>query len=150
MFPVSENHSIGRFEPRRRAREDIGHSEKLVWAVNEARLANFLTPRDCPRVTFYAKGDTTPEDIDRFIGNSRVTSVIAIEHGWLHRMNETRLAVYRILPNLWPLGDAVKSSSLGFSMCRMRNAISSGSSRKNRDFGIPTQQAAVHLWSWLG
>ena len=29
----------------------------------------------------------------------------------------------RVLPNLWNLCDAIVVSSLGYSMCRMRNAI---------------------------
>ncbi|HKM43470.1 MAG TPA: hypothetical protein VJZ70_05715, partial [Limnochordia bacterium] len=32
-------------------------------------------------------------------------------------------AELRILPNLWGLFDAIVASSLGYSMCRMRNAL---------------------------
>ncbi len=168
LFHVSEDESIEQFEPRRPTRQDLDQNTKLVWAINEARLVNFLTPRDCPRVTFYATPDSTQEDIDRYIGNTDVSSVIAIEHAWFRRMKETRLTIYefdptgftlqdaiagyyvsdkiqvpigmatindlyaaifernaelRVLPNLWPLCKVVKSSSLGYSMCRMKNAI---------------------------
>jgi hypothetical protein len=168
LFHVSEDESIEQFEPRRPTRQDLDQNTKLVWAINEARLVNFLTPRDCPRVTFYATPDSTPEDIDRYIGNTDVSSVIAIERAWFRKMQETRLTIYefdptgfilqdaiagyyvsdkiqvpigvttindlyaaifarnaelRVLPNLWSLCNTIKSSSLGYSMCRMRNAI---------------------------
>lgn len=170
LFHVSEEENIMSFEPRRPSRQDLDQSIKLVWAINEARLVNFLTPRDCPRVTFYARQNSRVEDVEKFIGNTGVDSVIAIEHGWFRRMMDTKLTIYefnptdfilqdeiagyyvstkpqvpigvtavddlfaaiferntelRVLPNLWQLCDAVKSSSLGYSMCRMRNALPS-------------------------
>ncbi len=168
LFHVSENHEIDRFEPRTPMRPDLDRSIKLVWAISESRLVNFLTPRDCPRVTYYALPESTPDDISRFLGSTNVHAVIAIESRWFQRMKGTRLAIYefdpkdfvlqdaiagyyvstspqvpigveivddlfsaifardcelRVLPNLWPLCNAVKASSLGFSMCRMRNAL---------------------------
>lgn len=168
LFHVSEDEKIERFEPRRPIRQDVHQNTKLVWAISEARLVNFLTPRECPRVTFHKAPHSTAEDIDRFIGSTDVSAVIAIEHAWFPKMQETRLTIYefdpggfvlqdaiagyyvsekvqvpigattiddlfaaifdrnaelRVLPNLWSLCKAVKSSSLGYSMCRMRNAI---------------------------
>lgn len=34
-----------------------------------------------------------------------------------------RNAELRVLPNLWSMCDAIQASSLGYSMCRMRNAV---------------------------
>ena len=168
LFHASEEESIARFEPRKPTRQDLDPNVNLVWAIEEAKLVNFLTPRDCPRVTYYAKPDSTEKDIERFIGNNGTNSVIAIEYGWFQLMRKTKLTIYefdpgefilkdeiagyyvstkpqipigkmivddlfsaiferqtelRVLPNLWDLCDAIVVSSLGYSMCRMRNAI---------------------------
>lgn len=143
-------------------------SIKLVWAINEDRLVNFLTPRDCPRVTFHARETSTREDAEKYIDSRGVHSVLAIEHAWFERMLNTTLYIYefnptnfvlqddvagyyvstkseapivvtridnlfaalfernvevRILPSLWDLRDKIVNSTLGFSFCRMRNAL---------------------------
>jgi hypothetical protein len=162
LFHVSEESGIERFEPR----AIDGTSEPLVWAIDGDRLRNYLVPRECPRVTYYAGVDTSQEDIDRFIGSS--TAVVAVEHAWLARLRSARLHCYqlptdtfesrdscagyfvsrapvvpldvrviddclseligrgvevRVISNLWHLRDAVVSSTLQFSLIRMRNAL---------------------------
>ena len=162
LFHVSEEPHIRRFEPRLAQ----GVSEPVVWAIDDARLRNYLVPRDCPRVTYYAGPDTTEADVRRFLGSS--PAVVAIEEGWLMRLQSSRLYCYhlprqgfecidecagywvsrepvvpvrteviedpveelerrgvdlRLLPNLWPLRDAVVASTLLFSIIRMRNAL---------------------------
>ena len=52
LFHVSEQANIGEFVPRCPARGDLDPAVALVWAIDEARLPNYLTPRDCPRVTY--------------------------------------------------------------------------------------------------
>lgn len=168
LFHVSETADIPYFEPRAPYRFDLDQSVRLVWAISEKRLMNFLTPRDCPRVTFYAKESSTRDDVNRLIGSKEVTAVVAIEQQWFRAMLDTILYVYefdpayftlqdemagyyvstrrevpskvtkvddlfaaqffhnvevRLLPNLWDLRDMVVASSLGFSMCRMGNAL---------------------------
>ena len=137
----------------------------MVWAVAESHLLNFLTPRDCPRITFRAGPGTTPADRERFLlGAERV---VALEAAWLPRLNACRLHIYempretfeealpeagywisreavtplgvevrggllqalgaagaevRLLTDFWPLHDAVRESSLQFSILRRRNA----------------------------
>jgi hypothetical protein len=66
----------------------------VVWAVNEAKLRNYLLPRDCPRVTFFAGDRTTAEDRERFLGSSEV--VIAFESAWLERVRNAKLYCYHI------------------------------------------------------
>lgn len=167
LFHVSEEPDIKVFEPRTPIRDDLDKGIKLVWAITENRLMNFLTPRDCPRVTFYVKHDSRPDDIQRFIGSSKVNAVVAIEHDWFDRFIGTSLYLYefntsnfvmqdevagyyvstqvevpisitkvdnlfhalfdlnvevRLLPNLWELCNTIKSSSLGYSFCRMKLA----------------------------
>lgn len=162
LFHVSEESGIERFEPR--APEDGG--EPVVWAIDALRLRNYLLPRECPRVTYYARRETTPADVERFLGSS--LAVVAVESGWLERLRYCRLYCYhlppetfecidecagyfvsrvpvmparievfddpivellrrgielRFVPSLWPLRDAVVTSSLQFSLIRMRNAL---------------------------
>ncbi|MEM0914495.1 MAG: DUF6886 family protein [Planctomycetota bacterium] len=90
LFHVSEESGIEVFEPRTGA--DGG--EAVVWAVREDRLSNYLVPRDCPRVTYYAADRTTDADIARFLGSSRC--VLAIESAWLSRVRQARLFCYRL------------------------------------------------------
>jgi hypothetical protein len=161
LFHVSEESGIERFEPRPSPYTD----EPVVWAIDADRLRNYLLPRDCPRVTYYAGPDTTVADVERFLGPS--PAVVAVESAWLERLRSCRLYCYhlppetfecldecagyfvsrqpvvpaqvqvvedllaallgrgvelRFLPDLWPLRDAVVSSTLRFSLIRMRNA----------------------------
>src|SRR5438876_611522 len=83
---------FGTFEPR--ASEGIG--EPVVWAIDAARLRNYLVPRDCPRVTYYAGRDTSDADVDRFLGSS--AAVLAIEREWLERVRACRLHCYHMPP----------------------------------------------------
>ncbi len=162
VFHVSEDRSIERFEPR--APEQGG--DPVVWAIDDRRLRNYLLPRECPRVTYYAGRQTTHADVERLLGLS--VAVIAIEREWFARVRSCRLYCYhlppetfecvdacagyfvsrvpvtpvcvevvddpisemlrrgvelRIVPNLWPLRDAVAESSLQFSFIRMRHAL---------------------------
>lgn len=162
LFHISEESSIERFEPR--ASESV--SEPVVWAVDANRVRNYLLPRECPRVTFYAGRETRKVEAEQFLGTS--SAVIAVESGWLERLRSCRLYCYhlppdsfecldecagyfvsplpvvpafvelfddplaellkrevelRFTPNLWFLHDAVASSTLQFSMIRMRNAL---------------------------
>jgi hypothetical protein len=162
LFHVSEEFGIQRFDPRPSQYAD----EPVVWAIDADRLCNYLLPRDCPRVTYYAGSETTAADVERFLGSS--LAVIAIESAWLERLRSSRLYCYdlpsetfecvdecagyfvsrrpvvpsqvqvvddlfaalvglgvelRFVPNLWSLRDAVVSSTLRFSLIRMRNAL---------------------------
>ena len=90
VYHVSEEAGIDRFEPRRTS--DDGKA--LVWAIDAARLHNYLVPRDCPRVTFYAGPRTSSDDRERFLGSS--TAVIAIEAGWFARLRSCRLFCYHL------------------------------------------------------
>jgi hypothetical protein len=90
LYHASEEPGIERFDPR----PATGLDYPVVWAVSEERLRNYLLPRDCPRVTFFAGPKTSPEDIARFLGSS--PAVVAIEAGWLDRVRQTRLYCYRL------------------------------------------------------
>ena len=90
LFHVSETPGIERFEPRVSERAP----QPLVWAIDADHLRNYLVPRECPRVTYYAGPETSAADIDRFLGSS--TAVVAIERGWLERLQSCRLYCYHL------------------------------------------------------
>jgi hypothetical protein len=92
LFHVSEESGIERFEPR----PSEYASEPVVWAIDAARLRNYLVPRECPRVTFYAGRETTADDVERFLGSS--PAVVAVESGWLERLRSCRLYCYHLPP----------------------------------------------------
>ena len=48
LFHVSEEPDIEVFAPRLPKRKNLDPTVGLVWAIDEQRLSNFLTPRDCP------------------------------------------------------------------------------------------------------
>jgi len=168
LFHISEEDGIEKFDPRPSPSFFAEIEGDVVFAISGKLLHNYLLPRDCPRVTYYAGPATSPEDRQTFLGQSRATHVVAIEAGWLQRVKATTLYCYefppgnftridevagyyisyqqeipvsrrriddilgellkgnvelRILPELWTLANAVKESSLSFSLIRMRNAV---------------------------
>jgi hypothetical protein len=92
LYHVSEEPQIDRFDPRPSPLVDGA----VVWAVDEEHLRNYVLPRECPRVTFYAGPQTTPTDRERFLGRS--TSVVAIESGWVQHLQQMPLYCY-LLPS---------------------------------------------------
>jgi hypothetical protein len=102
LFHVSDIAGITRFEPRADA-----HGRHLVWAIGESRLHNYLLPRDCPRVTYYATAATTAADRAAFFSASNAESVIAIEKTWLPALQNSALHVYELASETFQLEDAV-------------------------------------------
>lgn len=106
LFHVSEEPNITVFEPRLPSREDLDPKVGLVWALDEAHLPNFLTPRNCPRVTWHVGQQTTKADIEAcFSGSCRHD--VAIESAWFERMRNTTLYLYEFDPEPFVLQDAV-------------------------------------------
>jgi hypothetical protein len=93
LFHVSEEPGIGRFEPRPNYRV----AGEMVWAVDAPHLVNFLTPRDCPRITFGRGPRTTADDAARFLGGAR--RVVAFEAAWLERVRSCVLQIYELPPS---------------------------------------------------
>jgi hypothetical protein len=56
----------------------------------------FWFPRDCPRGCIWPVSTTTPEDRERFFGQSGAGRVHVIEADWLERMRTCRLYAYRL------------------------------------------------------
>ena len=94
LFHISEEPDIKVFEPRLPTREDLDQNIGLVWAIDEARLPNYLTPRDFPRVTYHAGSQTTDHDKKRFFSSSDVSHAIAVESKWYQTIKSTTLYLY--------------------------------------------------------
>ena len=107
LFHVSEEPDISVFHPRLPVRQDLDPTVGLVWAIDEARLPNFLTPRDCPRVTYHVGDSTTEEDWRRFFTSPGNSHAVIIESGWLDRMRNTTLYLYEFDPHDFELQDAI-------------------------------------------
>jgi hypothetical protein len=119
LFHVSERGDIDRFEPRPgsasvrrdpsgrlivdRTHETPSGAFSAVWAVDAEHLRNYLLPRDCPRVTFYAGPKTTVGDRERFLGSS--AAVVAIERHWLERLRRCRLYCYHLPADTFECAD---------------------------------------------
>ena len=97
LFHVSEQPDIVRLEPRPPASQS-GLGEDVVWAVDDEHLQNYLLPRECPRVTFYALPTSDAVDVERLMRHTSARFVVAIESGWLPIVRATRLYVYELPP----------------------------------------------------
>ena len=98
LFHVSDRPGITRFEPRPPPPGNTTHTGRMVWAVGQRLLHNYLVPRDCPRVTFYTGPKTSAEDAERFLGITTARHVVAIETAWLQALRTESLYIYA-LPN---------------------------------------------------
>ena len=92
LFHISEDPAIPLFVPRPSAYT----TEPVVWAITPERLVNYLLPRDCPRVCFWARPDSTLGDRQTLLGDD--AAVVAIEAGWLERVQQARLHCYTMPP----------------------------------------------------
>jgi hypothetical protein len=167
LFHISEQPGISIFNPRPSPSHFDNISGDIVFAISEDLLHNYLLPRDCPRVTFYAGLNTSDKDRQRFLGNTKADHVLIVESGWYQRIKQTVLYCYefapedfilidecagyyvsykpvvpvgvividdilavllnrnielRFTPSLIEIAEAVRESSLQFSLIRMRNA----------------------------
>jgi len=104
---VSEDPTITQFDPR----PSQFTENPVVWAVDEWHLHNYLLPRDCPRVTYYALPSSKPEDVAKYLGSSR--DVIAVEGKWLPRIQACHLTVYHFAPT----GFSIQDEGAGYWVC---------------------------------
>jgi len=107
LFHVSEEPDIEVFYPRSPARKDLDPNVGLVWSIDEEHLPNFLTPRDCPRVTYHVSPSTSLEDRAKFFSSSGVCHAVVVENGWYHRILNTVLYLYEFDPRGFSLLDPV-------------------------------------------
>ncbi len=93
LFHVSEEPGIAEFRPRPPPSPDAGVKEDAVWAIDHVHLPNYLTPRDCPRVTYGRGPQTTDVDAARFLTGT-AGRIVTIEHAWLDALISTPIYVY--------------------------------------------------------
>ncbi|SEO64021.1 hypothetical protein SAMN05192574_11086 [Mucilaginibacter gossypiicola] len=167
LFHISEQPGISIFTPRPSPSNFDNITGDVVFAISDQLLHNYLLPRDCPRVTFYAGTNTIDANKQKFMGNTTASHIVAVESGWYQKIKETTLYCYeflpddfmlidecagyyvsykpalpiavtvigdimaallnrdielRFMPSLTDIADAVRNSSLRFSLIRMRNA----------------------------
>jgi hypothetical protein len=106
LFHVSEENNINVFVPRNPTRPDLDPLTPLVWAISEKCLPNFLTPRNCPRVTYYIGDRATEMDIATFLSSKDEKHVVAIEYKDVESLIATSLYLYEFDPSSFELQDA--------------------------------------------
>ena len=140
LFHVSEEADIRRFEPRRPTRVDLDPETGLVWAIDEKHLPNFLAPRDCPRVTYSVREDTTTEDRERFFTSKNATHALILEHGWLNALRSTTLYLYEFDP----AGFILQDGAAGYYIATTTQVPPHRSRRHSGGTGAPRGGAALY------
>ena len=105
LYHISEEPNIERFEPRL-PRSDVGPVEPVVWAIDEEHVHNYLLPRGCPRVTFYALPSSTLADVERLLTGTSARFVVAIEARWLPVVQGTQLYQYDLPADTFEVHEA--------------------------------------------
>lgn len=101
LFHVSDEGPFDVMIPRPSPAGTPYAGREWVWAVDEAHLAHYLLPRQCPRVCWAA----TPAPGDPLLG-SPAARVVVVEHRWASRLLRARLNVHRLDPAGFTLLDA--------------------------------------------
>lgn len=94
LFHVSEDPGITEFHPRPSPQFYESIQEDVVFAISQEMLHNYLLPRDCPRVTYYANAGSAVEDVRKFIGNSNSKYIINVEECQRTAILQTKLYLY--------------------------------------------------------
>lgn len=94
LFHISEEPGIKLFEPRPSPSVFESIIGNVVFAISDQLLHNYLLPRDCPRVTYYATEQTSEEDKALHFGSSDADYIITVENEWHHRIIDTTLYCY--------------------------------------------------------
>lgn len=105
LFHISEEPGIKIFTPRESPQFYDKIKGKVVFAIFDKMLHNYLLPRDCPRVCFYAGENTSGADKLKFIENSNATYVINVEERWKETMAKTKLYRYEFNPDSFEMLD---------------------------------------------
>src|SRR5690348_191412 len=101
LYHVSEEGPFTVLAPRLSPPGTPYEGRRLVWAIDEQHLPNYLVPRDCPRVCWAATPNSTG------LLASTADRVIVIEEAWADRARNARLLVHELEPQGFELLDAV-------------------------------------------
>ena len=107
LYHISDKPGIKRFEPRPAPHPSAKQKGLMVWAVDFDHLHNYLLPRDCPRVTFFASESSNPKDVEKLMGGSSAKYVVAVETGWLAEIQKQCLYQYEFSSEGFTLVDEV-------------------------------------------
>jgi len=104
LFHFSENSNIAQFIPR--PSKKVWGGRPYVWAVHASTSANYLFPRNCPRISIAASKKLP---IQAYIPPSTLNSpthIIFIEESWLPLVQTCTLYRYQFSPHNFSLIDA--------------------------------------------
>lgn len=93
VFHVSESGNIEEFAPRPSPSRFEGLTGDVVFGIVGTLLHNYLLPRECPRVAYYAGASTSQADREAFF-HSSAEFVLTVEAGWIPLLQQTTLYVY--------------------------------------------------------
>jgi hypothetical protein len=96
LYHVSEDPLIQIFIPRESPTNFDSINTKGVFAISERLLHNYLLPRECPRVTYYACDKSSKQDIEKLLGATCAKFVMAVEKKWLPIIQKTTLYMYEL------------------------------------------------------
>jgi hypothetical protein len=114
LFHISDNPRIKVFEPRPASfYPEI--TDNVVFAICEKLVHNYLLPRNCPRVTFYAGPNTSEVDKKQFLGTTTAKHVVCVESGWLLALQRSTLYCYEFAPNRFSLLDECAGYYISYS-----------------------------------
>jgi hypothetical protein len=97
LYHFSEEDNIEIFHPRKHP--SFPDRPPMVWAIDGERSPLYLFPRDCPRIGFWATPDTNQHDREKYLHTTSADKIIAIESGWLDRLQYTKLYRYSFAPD---------------------------------------------------
>ncbi|HEY8065997.1 MAG TPA: hypothetical protein VIF40_14910 [Methylosinus sp.] len=102
LLHFSDDPKIVRFVPRpvrTPARRPPGRewlNGPLVWAIDEAHLALYLFPRDCPRILIWPTAMTTREDREFWFAGSAARMIAFVERSRLDELAEASIFRYEL------------------------------------------------------
>jgi hypothetical protein len=105
LFHISDLPGIEIFNPRPSPSHFDALTGDVVFAISGRLLHNYLLPRDCPRVTYYLRDETSEEDKKLFFGYSRAEFIVTVPTEWYDTIKKTVLYCYEFSPDSFTLLD---------------------------------------------
>lgn len=96
LFHISENNNIKKFIPRPSSQLYIEIKGDVVFAISGKLLHNYLFPRDCPRISYYANPKSTQSDLRKFFSKTSADFVITVEEKWRDKIEHSVLYSYEL------------------------------------------------------
>lgn len=97
LFHVSDNPNISIFHPHVPMTQPS--LPPYVWAIHRDKLPLYYFPRDCPRVAYWMKSDTTTADQDKYEITADQKMIVYIEREWMEQWKSAVLYCYEFPSN---------------------------------------------------